>query len=263
MSLKLGKKPFVPDERDITFQAIADEAGITIPTAPPRFGHGLDFSDWLMLGNGPDNSVEPGFRGAGCCVLSDAGHQTMLTNKLGGHPITITGKEVIQAYSDITGYVIGDDTTDNGTWIRDALQWRRNVGIADVTGKRHKIGAYVSISAKNWEELMSATWVFTSISIGFAVPDTIWDQFDNHEPWDVVDPNAPIIGGHDVPIMGRSSIGVGGCISWARRVGMTRAFYETYNDETWAIVFPEELKNGKTEHGYDLTGLNNLLKAFH
>jgi hypothetical protein len=42
---------------------------------------------------------------------------------------------------------------------------------------------------------------------------------------------------------------------------MTRPFYEMYNDETWAIVFPEELRDGKTERGLDLTALNAALQA--
>lgn len=32
-------------------------------------------------------------------------------------------------------------------------------------------------------------------------------------------------------------------------------------DEAWAIVFPEELRKGRTERGFDLAGLNAALEA--
>ena len=80
MPLKLGKKPFASDERDFEVAALAEAH--PLPTPPPRFGHGHAFTDWLMLGNGPDDTVREGFQGAGDCVLAGADHETMLTNKL-------------------------------------------------------------------------------------------------------------------------------------------------------------------------------------
>jgi hypothetical protein len=32
-----------------------------------------------------------------------------------------------------------------------------------------------------------------------------------------------------------------------------------YSTEVWAVVFPEELRNGKTERGLDLSALNAAL----
>lgn len=258
---KLGKKPFVPDERDFKFSALKE--GIDLPTPPKQFGHGLAYKDWLMLGNGPDDSVEPGFEGCGDCVLADAGHITMLTNKMAGHPVKITGKEVVADYSAITGYVIGDDSTDMGTEMREALQYRRKTGIMDANGKRHKIGAFVSIDPKDVDELVQAVYVFTAVCIGFEFPDFAWDQFDNHEVWDVIDGDSQMVGGHDVPVVGRAYEGNIGVVTWAERHGMTPAFYEACNDETWAVIYPEELRNGKTERGFDLTQLNAMLASLN
>lgn len=256
--MKLGKKPFVPDARDIRFSVV--RAAVTLPTPPAHFGHGLMFKDWLMLGNGPDDTVVPGFQGAGDCVFAGAAHETMETNKLAGHTVKFDGKAVISDYSAVTGYVVGDDATDNGTEVRQALKYRQKVGVVDAKGVRHKIGAYVSINPKSWDELMQAAYVFSAVGIGFEFPDTAMTQFGQRMPWDVV-PGATIEGGHYVPVLGRSSLNIGGAITWARRQGMTRSFYETYNDEAWAIVYPEELKNGKTERGMDLAALNAALLA--
>lgn len=255
--LKLGKRPFKPDPRDIKMKTVV--AGITLPTPPTRFGHGGMFRDWLMLGNGPDDTVRKGFQGAGNCVFAGLGHQLKLAERLGGHDITITGKDAISDYSAVTGYVIGDDATDNGTEPRDALKHAQKTGIL-AGGKRYKIGAYALVDPKSWDDLMIAAFAFSSVGIGFEFPDTAMGQFVNGETWDVVD-GAIIEGGHYVPTVGRSSRNIGGDLSWARRVGMTRDFYETYNDETWAIIWPQELRNGKTERGMDLTQLKAVLAA--
>jgi hypothetical protein len=266
LRLRLGKKPATEDVRDFKFANLF--AGVTMPTPPNRFGHGTLFhsTEWQMYGNGPDDTVEPGFGGCGDCVFAGAAHEVMLTNKIGGHPVPkFTGKNVVSDYSAVTGYVVGDDQTDQGTDVRQALSYRRKTGVVDAAGTRHKIGAYVSIAAKNWDELMEAVYVFSAVGIGFEFPSYAMDQFDQGQPWDVVDPNAQIEGGHYVPVVGRSSKNVAGVVTWGRRQGMTREFYETYNDEAWAIVYPEELRAGtlKNERGFDLSALNQALASLH
>lgn len=258
MPLCLGKKPAAPSDTDFLFKAVRRR--ITMPTPPRRFGHGYAYQDWLMLGNGPDPTVRPGFGGAGCCVLSDAGHATMLTNRLARKKVTITGKETIADYSAVTGYVLGDDSTDNGTEMRDAFAYRRSTGILDANGDRHKIGAYVSIIPQDWDELRLATYVFTAVSIGFEFPTTAWAQFDAGEPWDPVDMDGSTIeGGHDVPVVGFATTDRCGVISWGKRQGMTRRFYQEYNDETWCTIFEEELRRGKTYRGFSLENLQAML----
>lgn len=254
MSYWLGKLPATLDSRDLRAARLLAQAAL--PTPPPRFGHGYSYKDWSMLGNGPDDSVAPNFPGCGDCVFADAGHITMLTNKLARHPIQITGKEVVSDYSALTGYVIGNDASDQGTEMREALGYRRSTGVVDVNGNRHKIGAYVAINLKDWEELRAATYVFTAVSIGFEFPSTAWTQFHAGRPWDLTDTNSPIEGGHDVPVIGFATPERAGVVTWGDRQGMTRAFYEQYADEAWAIIFPEELRNGKTWRGFDIATLN-------
>jgi hypothetical protein len=217
VDLKLGKKPATEDARDITFRAIAPPS-IVLPTPPARFGHGTLYKGdlWLMLGNGPDDTVAPGFAGAGDCVFAGAAHETMETNRLAGRRVPFTGAAVISDYSAVTGYVIGDDTTDLGTDPRDALKYRRSTGVVDANGVRHKIGAYVRLDPKDWDQLMQAVYVFAAVGIGFEFPASAMEQFDHGEPWDVV-PGSPIEGGHYVPVMGRSGLNTGGVITWARR----------------------------------------------
>ena len=260
MAGKLGRKPFVPDDRDITLKAILGDQAL--PKPPANFGHGTIFhdgegaGDWQMNGNGPDDTVAPGFQGAGDCVLAAAAHTTRETNKLAGHSVTITGKESIKDYSAITGYVVGDDNTDQGTEMRAAMKYRRGTGVVDAKGKRHKIGAYVSIDPNNWDELMVAAYIFSAVEIGFNFQEAQDEQFAAGV-WDYV-PGSPVVGGHAIPVFGRNK-GRAGVVSWAKHLWVTRAFYENLNEETWAIVYPEELRNGKNERGFDLAGLTTAL----
>jgi hypothetical protein len=248
--LPLGKKPATEDRRDIRLKALLEQTGQPLPTPPHRFGHANLYSGdaWGMMGNDR----------YGDCVFAGAAHETMLTNHLARRTVTFTDQAVLSDYSAVTGFNPADPSSDQGTDVRDALKYRQKTGIVDANGARHKIGAYVALTPGDWDELMQAVYVFAAVGVGVEFPDSAMDQFNQGEPWDVVD-GAKIEGGHYIPCMGRSSAGIGGVVTWARRQSATRAFYEKYADEAWAIVFPEELRAGKTERGFDLAGLNAAL----
>jgi hypothetical protein len=261
-TLKLGKRPHVHDPRDIQFKDI--RAGLTLPTPPANFGHGTMFKDgedlfrdWDMNGNGPDPTVQPGFEGAGDCVFACGAHTTRVTNVLGGHPVEISGKQSIADYSAVTGYVIGDPSTDQGTDMRTALKYRQKTGLLDAAGNRHKIGAFVALTPGDWDEYFQAVYVFSAVEFGFEFQQAQDDQFASGT-WDYV-PNSPIEGGHAIPGLGRNS-NRGGVVSWAKHLWITEAFYRNLVDEAYAIVYEEELKNGKTERGMDLAQLQAALK---
>jgi len=57
-----------------------------------------------MLGKGPDDSVEPGFAGAGDCVFAGACNEHRVWTKVvGGEEAPLTGKGAIAAFSEVTG----------------------------------------------------------------------------------------------------------------------------------------------------------------
>lgn len=261
MPLKLGKQASSPHPKDLQWRALA--ASVQLPAAPRRFGHANLFQDWRMLGNGPDDTVGPGFQGAGDCVWAGAAHEHRLINKL-VHQVDVqfTGKNVIDDYSAVTGYVLDDDSTDNGTNVHEALDYRRKTGIRDASGVRHKIGAYVSLDPNDWEHLRQAVYIFGACGIGFRFPKSAWTQFHSGQPWDVVSADGGNDGGHYVPIMGAPAADRVGVVTWGKRQEMTRAFYERYNDETWVYITPEELNaSGAGLHGFEIAKLNSFLAA--
>jgi hypothetical protein len=261
--LALGKNPASPKPKDFQWAALA--ANVTLPAAPSAFGHANLFPDWLMLGNGPDDTVEPGFQGAGDCVWAGAAHEHRLINKIVKQvDVPFTGKEVIADYSAATGYVLDNPSTDNGTDVHAALDYRRKTGIADANGTRHLIGAYVSLDPKNWDHLRQATYIFGAVGIGFSFPNSGWAQFHAGQPWDVVPNDGGNDGGHYVPVLGAPTADKVGVVTWGKRQEMTRPFYEKYNDEAWVYITPEELNSsGAGLHGFDINMLNSFLSALH
>jgi hypothetical protein len=255
--LKWGKNPVSYDKRDLKFQDFV--VSERLPTPPARFGLGNLYNDWGMLGNGPDNSVEAGFAGAGDCVFAGADHETMLWTGAAGHPVSFSGANTIADYSALTGYVLDDASTDNGTNVREALGYRRSTGVVDASAARHKIGAYVALEPGNWEELIQAAYVLLVVGIGIQFPGSAMDQFDQGQIWSVV-AGSQIEGGHYVSVTGRRSADDIGLITWGRRQGMTRGFYSTYCDEAWGIISEDELVNGKNVRGFDYAQLQAALK---
>ncbi len=248
--MKLGKLPASPSPHDFKLSLYAP----TLPTPPARFGHGTLYVDWGMLGN--DNW--------GDCVFAGGAHETMLYARLGAgrRNVTFSPACVLADYGAVTGFDPADPNSDNGTEVRQALSYRRKTGLADAAGSRHRIGAYVSIPPKDWEKLMQAVYVFGAVGIGFEFPASAMDQFNADQHWDVV-PGSPIEGGHYVPVVGSmTSTKRATCLTWGRRQEFTRAFYERYNDEAWAILSPEILSiSGLGLHGFNVAQLTADLAA--
>jgi len=264
--LKLGKKAATYDKRDFLFAQYRTTAAL--PSHPKHFGHEklVGSNAWKMLGNGPDNTVSAGFKGAGDCVFAGGDHETMLWTLEGvGALAQFTGANAIADYRAVTGYnpnakpdANGENPTDKGTNTRDALKYRQKTGLIDAKGKRHKIGAYVALELGNMDQLLEALYLFGVVGIGIKFPDSAMDQFNAGKPWSVVPGPAPKEG-HYIPLVAyRTNLE---CVSWGRIQQMTSQFYQTYCDEAWAILSPEMLKAGKSLEGFDLAQLQADLKA--
>jgi hypothetical protein len=258
MPLLLGKKDPVYNKK--TLQYAHYRIAQNLPIIPAQFGHEtlISANGWGMNGNGPDDSVAPGFQGAGDCVFAGGAHETDLWNVEGQHPIAIDGKCSISDYSAVTGYVIGDDSTDQGTDVQTALQYRQNTGLIDTSGVRHKIGAYLALEPGNTQHLYEALYLFSAVGIGVQFPESAMDQFNAGKPWTVVS-GASVDGGHYVPLVALRSNIV--CVTWAQLQQMTLQFYQKYCDEAYAILSPEFLASGESPEGFNLPALQADMQA--
>jgi hypothetical protein len=242
---KLGKKPATPDARDFKLTRYLTTALPRVPSGD--LGHSKLVSvPWQVLGNDK----------VGDCVFAGGDHEHMLWAASAGGTVSFRDQDALADYSAVTGYDPKDPNTDQGTDMRDAAKYRRATGLRDATGARHKVGAYVAINVGNVEQHKLGIYLFGAVGIGFEFPSSAFDQFDAGKPWDVVS-GAQIEGGHYVPLVGWDAAkGMFLCVSWGRLQYMTTAFLRKYNDESFAYLSLEMLRDGKSFEGFDLAALN-------
>lgn len=262
--LPYGKTKATYDSRDLRYADYRTALAVEnhLPTIPASFGHGGDFSNWLMLGNGPDDTVAPGFQGCGDCAWAAPAHSTMQIFHEAGKPIPVfSGKTVVDQYAEYSGYNIQTGANDNGSNMRDVLNWRQGKGYRDDTGTLHKIGPYVSLEPGNIEHVKEATYLFESLEIGIEVPSSAQNQFIEGKPWSVV-PGSEIEGGHAIVLIGNPAPYIFEVITWGKRQLVTEEFLKKYMDESWAYISPERYASvtGKTYEGYENADMELFLR---
>lgn len=246
--LKLGKKPFVPDDRDLKLATYLKTN--VLPKHPASFGHEtlIPTTQWGMLGNDR----------AGDCVFAGGGHETMMWNKEAGVDTVFSTTNTLADYSAVTGYNPRDPSTDQGTITRDALSYRQKTGLLDAKGKRHKIAVYAAIDPKDWTTMMTALYLFGAVGIGIEFPESAMSQFNAGKSWTVVK-GSKIEGGHYIPLVGhRTSTKL---VTWGKCISATQAFIQTYCDEAWACISEEALIQGRSLEGFDDKALIADLKS--
>jgi hypothetical protein len=252
---KLGKLPFVKDDRDLKLADYIDKT--VLPTAPKSTDDYKTFVDWLIFLNDQ----------IGCCGISGIYHLLMLWIKQSGNNPEIEDANVLGVYEKISGYNPNDPNSDVGVILRDVLKYWKNEGIPDKNGILHKIAAFVKLNIKDHNEIKIAQYLLSGLYIGFNVPAYAMQQFEKGQIWDVQTKNANIEGGHCVVPTGYGTIiilkvtkdGVW-VITWGKVQFMTWAFWDKYVDEAWAVLDTEFLTNGKSPDGFNLTQLQADLK---
>ena len=247
MQLRLGKRPARPHAYQLHFGNYFNFS--KLPKPPAVFGHEGLVSDWQMLGNDA----------YGDCVFAGAAHEEMLWHREGGldlPPFDTTA--VLENYTEVTGFNPNDPSTDKGTDVVKAAEYRKNTGLLDAAGNRHKVDAFASIQAGHVDHALVAAYLFGAIGIGINVPDTAMDQFQAGEPWDVV-PHANIEGGHYVPLVGRNASGNLLVVTWGKIQQMTPAFFQRFCDEVCAYINLDFLKSNVSPEGYNLAQLEEDL----
>lgn len=246
--MKLGKKPARPGAVKLKLSDYVDTT--KLPTPPANFGHSdMVRQPWGILGNDL----------YGDCYFAGSAHEHMLWGAIGGHKFTFTTNNVLDAYSLATGFNRNDPNSDQGTDMQEGARFRQRHGIVDSAGRVHKVGPYLALERGNLEQQLTAAYIFGAVGLGLEMPASTQQQFDKHEPWDVV-PHSPIEGGHYVPLMDHKD-GMGVLCTWGRMQEFTPAFFSKYNDESIVYLSDEIMLGGKTIEGFDLTALKKDLAA--
>jgi hypothetical protein len=151
--LKLGKQVARHDARTLLLASYVTPA---LPAPPPQHDLTSKINSWGMMENDQ----------LGDCTCAAAGHLIMeWTANAGKKMATPTDKQIVAAYSAITGYNPSTGANDNGAVEIDVLNYWRQSGIA-----KHKIGAYVALEPSNHIHIMDSVYVFEGCYIGLQLP---------------------------------------------------------------------------------------------
>lgn len=251
----LGKKPARVGA--VRFK-LRDYVNIRSIHVPAVFGHVVN-TDYGILGNDV----------AGDCVICDIAHQIMIRARATHRPIPeFTTESILRVYSDWTGYnpnapldADGNNPTDQGTDMQVAASNVRLQGFPDAHGQLYFTKAYGGIHVRNWDELMVATYLFGTVSVGINLQKAQSDQFDNHQPWQY-EQGSPFLGGHCITLCGKNSRGLAVAISWGRTTGVERHLLEETMDEG-IIQFSLDyiLPSGVSPEAIDVAQLDSDLAA--
>lgn len=103
-------------------------------------------------------------------------------------------------------------------------------------------------------------YLFSAVGIGINFPSSAMDQFNQGEPWTVVN-DSEIEGGHHVHIVGYDAQYLY-CVTWGQIQNRDIEFFKTYCEETWAILSTEFLNSqGLSPKEFNLAQLQADLAA--
>lgn len=244
MAFKLGRLPRKDNPRTLKLAKYLKTSMPLVKVLPWAWEYNI--SDWTMMAN---DSV-------GDCTCACIGHMIMEWTSRTFGTVTPTTDQIIAAYSAITGYVPGNESTDNGAAITDVLAYFVSTGIAG-----RKALAWAAIDVADQTAIRQALQIFGGIDIGFNVPQSAIDEFNAGQPWNgTTDTN--IIGGHSVCVLGGGGLG-GTCITWGQRQQFSWDFWRAYVDEAYAIITQDWLTAAaKTPiFGFDMATLQADLAA--
>lgn len=244
--MKLGRNPS-PAQPSLKLADFLD-LSYWKPKIPDNFGHYKSVANYGMLGNDR----------FGDCVWAGAAHEHMLWNAANDRTVDFTDSNVLQAYSDVTGFRADDPSTDQGTDMATAARYRQKYGLEDSLGRVHKIGAYLALEPGDLDQLAAASYLFGAAGIGIVVTDKAMDQFNQNKPWTYVR-RAKAEGGHYVPVVGRQD-GLYVALSWGRPQPFTFAYYQKQSDEIFAYISVDYLDNNKSPEGFDSNALVDALR---
>jgi hypothetical protein len=133
----------------------------SFPTAPPAIDYSAKPKAFLseILGNDV----------LGDCTAAGAFHIGGMLLANASAQIPYTQADVIKFYSATTGYVPGDESTDQGGNEQDVLNWWRQYGL--LGNGSHAITGWVAVNGNAAEEVRAALWLFENLYFGVELPD--------------------------------------------------------------------------------------------
>lgn len=197
---------------------------------------------WGMLGN--DN--------VGDCTAAGAIHATQTIAHAGLNvDLIFADSDAMTMYQAISGYVPGNEATDVGATLQDALGYWRNVGL-----RGHKIAAFAQIDITDLSLVRNCIALFGSVYCGLTIVQSAMDQVNAGKPWTLTGKSSKTLGGHCVPVSAYNSTTMK-CVTWGQVQAMDLTFFQRYFDEAWVPISEDWITSGsKSPAGIDVAMLN-------
>jgi hypothetical protein len=125
---------------------------------------------------GPATSILSDIMGndrLGDCTCAGAYHIVGVETANAGDPFHATLLQVVTDYSAVSGYVAGDESTDNGADEVTCMNYWTQHGFANGT----KLLGWLAVDPTNTAEVMQAMWLFENLYFGLELPDTYTNPF--------------------------------------------------------------------------------------
>lgn len=266
MKYSLGLLPPRPESVEHKLADFYDHHA-ALPNIPADYGHQSLISRWEMLGNGPDgvSADVP----VGDCAICGPEHLIMGWSAAAGKIVPpFTYLSTIGMYTKFTGFdpsqydpATGQNPTDQGSDMTVIAQRWQSDGFTDSAGDVHKIAAFLALKSNpvDLKQIAAAAYLFEGVGFGFDLPESAEEQFDTGQPWSVTD--APIVGGHYVPVIGRQGGNYLG-VSWGGVVTITPEFLQRYG-RLAMVYLGRDMFNlqGKSAEGLDIAALTAAFPA--
>ncbi len=218
-----------------------------LPAPPEALDYMSQVATWPMYANNR----------YGCCVFVTTGHMTKAWTTYGGvAPFAPTTRQILAAYSAVTGFDPATGRNDNGTVSLDALNFWRRRGIAG-----RKIAAFVKLDHRNPVELKTALHLFSGVYLAADLPISASTQFDRRQPWTVARAGGArgSWGGHAVRMGGYDADWIA-VSTWGRVQRASWQWWAKYGAEAFAVLSPDMLNGtGLSDEGLDLAKLRDDL----
>lgn len=223
---RFGKKPPRDDHRTLRLAKYITK----LPAVPASCDHASKVLHWPMDGNND----------FGDCVLAAAEHAIRDWTAYAGADTHISESQVIALYRQLS-------PNDDGLVMLDTLNlWRKSGLWAD------QIDAYAALDVTSIDQARAAIYLFGSVSIGMALPDT-----NTFGPWTMLSGPKDEANGHAVILVGYDDASMTfTVVTWGQTMPMSYAWYVTYVEEAYAILSRDWLgAQGSSPDGFDYAAL--------
>jgi hypothetical protein len=269
------KKGAIPPDPRIVIPKLEDYIDVSslsqgLPAAPGIIDRESKVKAWPMYANGPDPAAPPviASTGVGDCTCAGIAHFLAAVTAFSGDVpggAMFTDAAILGMYEAVSGYQLGNAATDSGCMLQAVAQHMVTTGLADISGKVHKLAGYFAIGRyADLGLLKQVANTFGGVYLGVSVSDEADTQFSNGQPWTLAKagPNVGPDGIDHCVVLQYSAFGVTGVtddqtvITWGVEQKINQAWAVTNIGQALGLITQDWIaKNGTSINGQSLQQL--------